>query len=236
MPVTARKAVHLFLQVWYTLPLSALGASFPLAAASVSRKWYAFSDHLPPTSIPVTTSLQRVPLSSSGYRRSLSSRASCNATPSFSAALLRGSPVRFSGLTSVVSTASWLPRGGKPSTTHSTRLSSVGNTPPRLVSLSRPVLSSCPPASLQTRRHIFSSGTARVCSTPQLLHAALWSPKWSSFSPQLQCRGPSCSGKRSLLRSSARSCPGSHCVSFCKSSAVKCAPAQQPDCDRRRAW
>ena len=150
------------------------------------------------------------------------------AAPSSLSARGLGSPFLCSGLTSVVSTASCAPRRmGNPLTTHSSLLLSVGSTGPTSRSLSKP-LSRRPPASLQTRRHIFSCGTARVWSTPALLHAARWSPRLSSSCPHLQRLGPSCSGSRSRLSSSVRNCAGLHVVSSCVGRQVKCAPALTP--------
>ena len=126
-----------------------------------------------------------------------------------------GCPSRFSGLTSVVSTASCAPWWMlKPLTTHSKRRLSVGSTGSRFRSRRKP-LNSRPPASLQTLRHIRSSGTALVCKTPAFPHAAQWSPKGSSGSPQRQFLGATCRGSPSRCSRRVLSCAGCYTVSSC---------------------
>ena len=118
-----------------------------------------------------------------------------------------GYPLRRSGLTSVVSTATCLPRFAcKPFTTHSNRLLSEGQACPRFKSRRKP-LCRCPPASLHTRLHILSKGTARACSTPACPQAALWSPRVSKRRPHPQYLGPTARGRRSRRKSSVHCHP-----------------------------
>ena len=85
------------------------GACRPLCCASSLMKEIVSSLHLPPTSSPKTTSLQRRLRSNSGYVCSLRRRASQRAVPLKVPRLWRGTPSRVSGETSVVSTANWFP-------------------------------------------------------------------------------------------------------------------------------
>ena len=84
------------------------GACRALACARSVTNLAASSLHLPPVSMPRTTSRHRRLWRSSGYVRSFLRRASVNAVPAYCPALRRGCPSLVSGETMVVSTASCL--------------------------------------------------------------------------------------------------------------------------------
>ena len=91
------------------------GASRALACARSVTNLAASSLHLPPVSMPRTTSRHRRLWKSSGYVRSFLRRVSVNAVPAYCPALRRGCPSLVSGETMVVSTASWAPpQTGRP--------------------------------------------------------------------------------------------------------------------------
>ena len=94
---------------------------------------------------------------------------------------------------------------------------------------------SAAPASRQTFRHIFSSDTALLCSAPQLLHAARWSPSVSKGRPHLHRRSSRSSGNRSLLSKSALSFALFHLSPSVTGTRVKWHPAHLPACERSRA-
>ena len=161
-PATATKEVQRRNQALQELLRSARGAPLEQPRASASKKSHASADHRPPTPIAVTTNWHLALSRSSGYLRSLRRLASASTFPLVRKARGLGYPLRRSGLTSVVSTATCLPRFAcKPFTTHSNRLLSEGQACPRF----KKPLCRCPPASLHTRLHILSKGTARACST-----------------------------------------------------------------------
>ena len=164
-------------------------------------------------------------------------RASLNAAPSCQCARGLAAPFRISGETKVASTATCAPRfAGKPLSTTSSLLPSVGCTLRTLRSLRYAWVLTLAPASRPTRAHIRSSGTALVCSTPPVPQAARWSPSQSSVLPHLQRRSSRSKGSRRRLSSKALSFAFSHCSSPLRGGNVKCSPAQRPACERSRAW
>ena len=84
---TASMPDHLRRRQYAVVLRMSAGAVRAFACASNSRKVHASSDHLPPTSIAATSSLQRLAFSSSGYLRSFILLASSKRAPSVLAAL-----------------------------------------------------------------------------------------------------------------------------------------------------
>ena len=108
--------------------------------------------HLPPTSNPKTTNLQRRLRRSSGYVCSFLRRASRRAAPAKVPPRCLGTPSRVSGDTRVVSTASWFPpHKGRPLAMTSILLSSWRSRCSRLRSTRRVFVVTRAPASLHMR-------------------------------------------------------------------------------------
>ena len=147
-------------------------------------------DHLPPTSAPKTTRRPR-PRSpdNSGCVLSFLLRASSNAAPSWSAALLRAVPSRCKGDTIVVSTANCAPsKMVNPSTTICNRMASTGLPPSMSRFLTKTIEDTRPPPSLHTCAAARSSANPLDPRTPASAHVARWWPRQSRRRPHRQVR------------------------------------------------
>ena len=151
-----------------------------------TRSWHSWSQR-PPSSAPSTRKRWPPARSSSGYRRCLRARASCNAVPSWVAARGRGRPVLVRGETTVTSQHRATPKAVAPWTTRSSRRRSSGGTPGAVVLLShcwgttRP---SGPTASRQILIQACSMRCPRRARAPVRGQAARWSPNGSTRRPQ----------------------------------------------------
>ena len=155
--------------------LVALGRPRTFALAKCRRKSWHSSDHLPPTSQAKTTKRERPNRpANSGYVASFLCLALARAAP-FTVALRGHAELSLlSGLTMVVSTASWAPwNSGNPSATTSRRL--LSKTPGMAMSrsLTKTFTETRPPASRQTRATALSSENPRRPNTPTVAHAVV---------------------------------------------------------------
>ena len=184
------------------------GTVWALDGASNLRNCAASSLHRPPNSRASATNLQRPEPSNSGYVRSFARLASLNAVPAYAAyvpALLLGWPLLVRGETRVVSMASWVPfHSGSPFAITSIRLSSWWWTAWIFKSAMRVFVVTLAPASRQMRAAACSRGPPLLRNTPDLAHAAWWSPSWSTVRRHLQERWEKGNGSRRRLNMSKR--------------------------------
>ena len=157
--------------------------------------------HLPPTSNPKTTNLQRRLRRSSGYVCSFLRRASRRAAPAKVPPRCLGTPSRVSGDTRVVSTASWFPpHKGRPLAMTSILLSSWRSRCSRLRSTRRVFVVTRAPASLHMRAAARSRAPPRARKSPDCAQAARWSPRGSRVRRHRQKRADKGSGSGNRRR------------------------------------
>ena len=95
---------------------------------------------------------------------------------------LCGDPSQWGAHTTVVSTANWhLPNNGRPSTTTSNLRPSAALGSARSKSRTMMLVTTLPPASLQTLAVALSSANTRRPNTPACAHDARWWPNLSSW-------------------------------------------------------
>ena len=213
------------------------GACRALACARSVTNLAASSLHLPPVSMPRTTSRHRRLWRSSGYVRSFLRRASINAVPAYCPALRRGCPSLVSGETMVVSTASWAPpQTGRPFAITSMRRSFCRWMWSRFKSVSRVLVVTRAPASRHMRAVARSKVVLRFRRIPDCAHAARWSPKVSRVRRHRQWRAVRGMGRRKRRRMRIRNKWVGYSVSMLYGIVVKLLLAWGPCWDASRAW
>ena len=162
--------------------------------------------------------------------RRLRRAAASRALPGCTAAPGCASPARVTGLTMVASTACCEPcHKASPLATTSMRRSSETGTAKRTLWATRA------PASWHTRATALSRGSARDASTPDVAHAALWSPSGSRWPRQAHVRGATGSGSRSPRSSKTRKCAEGTVTSPDVGKTVRVRAACGPACDSSSA-
>ena len=199
----------------------------PLAAAMPERRR--------PCAVPTNVATWRLHCQS-GHRprprrqpSGSAGRARCTAAPGCA------SPARVTGLTMVASTACCEPcHKASPLATTSMRRSSETGTS-IFMSAKRTLRATRAPASWHTRATALSRGSARDASTPDVAHAALWSPSGSRWPRQAHVRGATGSGSRSRRSSKMRRCAEGTVTSPDVGKTVRVRAACGPACDSSSA-